>query len=325
MSAVSHVARDKAASASSESNTSFQTERAFYVKLGARGVWAADSIGHGLLRFGWDGVPLDEMHRGDWAAVRARIAAWHKHKPTITADTERLKDLATSTPEDVWITFHESKLWWCRLAAGPVEQDETSKFRRVVDGWRSSDVRGRELLANQIPSQIAKVQGFRATVCAVAERDTLRRLLAGEPGAAYLEIDAARAALVASIAHALRSLHWKDFETLVDLVFRQAGWRRRSLLGASMKYVDLELEEPVTGELYQVQVKAQADVPTFQAYVDQFAGGAFRRLYFVVSQPTAGLAALAGRTGDVELILPDQLAALVVDHGLTGWVQKRVQ
>lgn len=325
MSAVRHVARGDADSASFESDAPFRIEHAFYVKLGARGVWAADSIGHGLLRFGWDGVPLDEIHRGDWAAVRARIATWHKHKPTITADTERLKDLATSTPDDVWVTFHESRLWWCRLAEGRIEQDETSKFRRVLDGWRSSDVRGRELLANQIPGQIAKVQGFRATVCAVAERESLRRLLAGEPSAAYLEIDAARASLVASTAHALRSLHWKDFETLVDLVFRQAGWRRRSVLGASMKYVDLELEEPVTGELYQVQVKARADVPAFEAYVDQFTGGSFRKLYFVVHSPTASLAALNGQRADVELVLPDRLAALVVDHGLTAWLQERVR
>jgi len=182
-------------------------------------------------------------------------------------------------------------------------------------------VHGRELFANQIPCQIAKVQGLRATVYTVHESDTLGRLLAGEPSGAYTEISSARAALVVSVGDALRSLHWKDFETLVDLVFRQAGWRRRSVLGESMNYADLELEEPVTGDLYRVQIKARADVAAFEACVDQFASRAFRKLYFVVHPPTPSLTALAGRTGNVELVLPDPLAALVVDHGLTGWVR----
>lgn len=58
----------------------------------------------------------------------------------------------------------------------------------------------------------------------------------------------ARTALIDEVQGALRELHWKDFETLVDLLFRQAGWRRLSMLGETMKYADLELEEPINHE-----------------------------------------------------------------------------
>jgi len=303
----------------------FDFERAFYVKLGAAGSWAPDSIARGLLRLGWSAVPLTEIHAGDWDVVRARLEQEHSHKATVTADTRRLKDLADSTRADVWITFHDSHLFWCRLADGPIEEDSVSKFRRVRGGWRNTDLNGHPLLANQIPGQIAKVQGFRATVCSVRERDILRRLLAGEPSDAFIEIDAARAALVGAVAQALRNLHWRDFETLVDLVFQQAGWRRRSVLGTSMKYVDLELEEPITRELYQVQVKAGADVAEFEQYAELFAGGAFRRLYFVVHSPSPALAAVKPERENVELVLPERLASLVVDHGLTGWLLDRVR
>ena len=63
-------------------------------------------------------------------------------------------------------------------------------------------------------------------------------------------------------------MHWKDFETLVDLLFRQAGWRRLSVLGETMKYADLELEEPITMERYQVQIKSAADLGDFARYRD---------------------------------------------------------
>lgn len=287
--------------------------------------WAADSIANGLLRLGWGGVPLAEIHAGDWNAIRARLAREHTHKPTVSADTGRLRDLAESTRADVWVSFHESHLHWCRLADGPIEEDAVSKFRRVLGAWRKTDLQGRPLLANQIPGQIAKVQGFRATVCSIKERDVLRRLLAGEPSEAFVAIDAARTVLAVAVSEALRNLHWKDFETLVDLVFQQAGWRRRSMLGAAMKYVDLELEEPITGELYQVQIKSRADVTEFEEWAEQFAGGVFRKLYFVVHSPSPALARLEPARADVELVLPERLAALVVDHGLVGWVLERVR
>jgi hypothetical protein len=92
-----------------------------------------------------------------------------------------------------------------------------------------------------------------------------------------------------------------------------------------MKYVDLELEEPITKEMYQVQVKARADVAAFNASVDQFAGGVFRKLYFVVHSPTAALEATQSDGGDVELVPPERLAGMVVDHGLVSWVLSRVQ
>lgn len=134
-----------------------------------------------------------------------------------------------------------------------------------------------------------------------------------------------RASLAEAVSAALRNLHWTDFETLVDLVFQQAGWRRRSMLGATMKYVDLELEEPITGELYQVQIKSRSAVAEFHNWEAQFAGIVYRKRYFVVHSPSLALAALKPSRPDVELVLPDRLASLVVDHGLVGWVPERVR
>lgn len=93
-----------------------------------------------------------------------------------------------------------------------------------------------------------------------------------------------------------------------------------------MKYVDIELEEPVTGDLYQVQVKSTATVSDFVEYAKSFSPGSFRRLYFVVHSPDENLAEyqLVAK-GDVELILPKRLAQMVVQFGLTDWLFKKVR
>ncbi len=110
----------------------------------------------------------------------------------------------------------------------------------------------------------------------------------------------------------------------MDLVFRQAGWRRLSVLGETMKYSDLELEEPITSERYQVQIKSSADIREFRDYRDQFRGGGFRKLFFVVHHPTQALAG-ENSTTSVELVLPMRLATMVVDSGLVSWILAKIR
>lgn len=298
---------------------------AYYIKLGTKGKWAESSLRAGLLRFGWGGIPLAEIHARDWTKIRQRLGDEHARKATATSDTERLKDIVMSDERDVWVTFHASRLWWCRLADGEVEEDQVSRFRRVIGAWSDRDAKNRLLVISQLPGRIAQLQGYRATVCSVHEKEGLRRLLAAENSEAFDGISEAREALVAASATAIQRLHWKEFETLVDLIFRQAGWKRRSVLGETMKSVDLELEEPITGDAYQIQVKSKAGVPEFEQYCAEFSNEGFRRLYFVVHSPSAQLAALPPRADDIELVLPRQLGELVVDHGLVGWLRDRVR
>jgi len=58
--------------------------------------------------------------------------------------------------------------------------------------------------------------------------------------------------LAVAAKKAIEQLHWKDYETLVDLVFRDTGWIRVSILGQQVKGYDLELREPITQDKYQV-------------------------------------------------------------------------
>jgi hypothetical protein len=163
-------------------------------------------------------------------------------------DLNALRVAVASTEEDVWITFYAGCLWWCRLAPGAIEEDATSKFRRTAGGWSDCDVHGSQLQIANIPGILSQLQGFRGVICSVREANRLQSLPSAESSLAHQAVKRARAALTNEVRGALGELHWKDFETLVDLLFRQAGWRRLSMLGETMKYADLELEEPINHE-----------------------------------------------------------------------------
>jgi len=91
-----------------------------------------------------------------------------------------------------------------------------------------------------------------------------------------------------------------------------------------MKYVDMELEEPITGDLYQVQVKSDATIDDFKKYAELFSEGDFKKLYFVVHNSKEKWAN-APVYKNVELILQEHLAEMTVDLGLVNWLIKRIR
>ncbi len=109
---------------------------AYYIKLGRGGAWEADSIEHGRLRFGWRGQSITDINRGRWDHIKGQLQDEHTGKPQVaTNDFNRLKDIAESIPDDIWVTFHQSKLWWAHVAPGLVQEDLVSKFRDMAQPW----------------------------------------------------------------------------------------------------------------------------------------------------------------------------------------------
>jgi hypothetical protein len=299
---------------------------AYYIKLGTGGKWAEDSITRGIARIGWSEVPIDLIRERDWAAIDAIVRPLNKSPGAATSDARALQRFVLSKPDDIWTTFHDSRMWWGRLREGEIDQDEISKYRVLVGGWSDKSATGSALLINQLPGCLAQLQGFRATICKVHADEVLRRVLSATPSPEFEAVSQARNTLAAEVEKAIRLLHWKDFELLVDLVFRQSGWRRTSLLGETMRSVDLELEDTVAGDKYQVQVKSRADRAVLAACEAEFCAESFRRFYLVVHSPQGGLEAVDTPTdADVQLVKIDRLATMVVDAGLTGWLLDKIR
>lgn len=297
---------------------------AYYVKLGEGGKWEESSIKENKIRIGWREWPLEEINQGDWSAIKKRYGN-SKEESTVTRDINALRFIVESTSDDIWITFHKSQLWWCQLDKSGILEDEVSKYRLLSGIWHNQDINGHCLPVNQIPGSIAKIQRFSGTICKVHEVDSLRRLINDERSDAYRNILRIQKELTTEVEKGLKQLHWKDFETLVDLLFRNAGWHRVSLLGEAMKYADMELREPITGYMYQVQVKSKANLNEFKKYAQSFESEIYKRLYFVVHSPEESLASFKNDREDVELILPKRFAEMVVGFGLTDWLLTKIK
>ena len=216
-------------------------------------------------------------------------------------------------------------MWWCVLGSKEIFQDNKSKYRLVDGQWSNKDIQGNVLSINDIPGTLTKIQRFQGTVCRVRESDTLRRLLNVEPSPEYRDISTCEADLIKSVEKGLKKLHWKDFEILVDLMFRESGWRRISMLGGPMKFRDLELEDPITEDKYQVQIKSHATLGEFQGYAKEFDRQHHRKLYFVVHSPDKNLFTIKKIPQDVELILPRRLSEMVVRLGLVDWLKAHIK
>lgn len=297
----------------------------YYIKLGRNGCWEADSIARGILRIGWSQQSTEDIRTGQWERIEAQLRAEQPDKPGVaTTDLNRLKDIAESSPEDLWITFHGGKLWWTRLEAGPIESDAVSKFRRTAQGWHDCSLNGRLLVVNDLPGRIAMLQGFRGTACQVRDADLLARVLTGARSALAQRIEDGALALTGHLREAIAALHWKDFETLVDLVFRHAGWQRVSVLGQQAKGYDLELREPLIGNRYVVQVKSQAGLADVLHTAAQFAPDDYRKVFFVVHSPAKDLLAGVDIPEHVELVPPARLARLALEAGLVNWLESKV-
>ncbi len=173
---------------------------AYYIKLGRKGIWEASSISKSRLRFGRNNQSLDDINNARWDIIRDQLSHEHRGKSKVaTRDSNALQRICESTPQDVWITFFDSKLWWCRVGEAPIGEDSVSRYRELQKGWSCSDLNGEPLHINRLPGDLSKTQAFRGTVCRVRAKESLWRVLNHEPSREYEQIDSARKELAGTV------------------------------------------------------------------------------------------------------------------------------
>lgn len=213
-------------------------KNAYYVKLGRNGMWAESSLKTNIIRIGWKQQTLSDINSGRWEKIQKHLQREATDQGAATRDCRALRMLCDSTNDDIWITFHSNHLWWCKVVdPSRIQEDKVSKYRKV-HRWHRQNIFGEPLLITQLPGRIAKTQRFSGTICKVSEVDELARLINRQHSSEYTAIVYSRRDLCRHVETGLGRLHWKDFETLVDLLFRATGWRRVSVLGETMKFSD---------------------------------------------------------------------------------------
>ena len=306
------------------SQTSINFPYAYFIKLGRNGKWEKDCLEKSqTLRLSYDEVPHDLCIRQRWDEVQDFLETIGNDTGAATRHKNQIRLFYEADENSLWITFFGDRLYWCFSKPEIEKLSDDSKTRPAIGGWKSVDINDNPLQKAQLSGALLTVQGFRGTICQVKEHAYLRRKINGivQPDVEAALI--AQAEFEIRIEALIRKLNWKDFELLIDLIFRQAGWQRLSVIGKAEKTIDLDLLYPITNERFLVQIKSSAgqqELETFRIRMSEYQD--FSRAYFIVHSPSTKLD--VSEIDDVEVWLLKEVAHRVVLYGLADWVIGKV-
>jgi hypothetical protein len=299
----------------------------YFVKLGKNGEWEKDCLEVSqTIRLGYHETPHEFCLKGKWEKVQKIWQEKRDNPGTATRDKNQIRAFYESDDQVLWVTFFGDRLYWCFSKHEIMLLPDKSKTRPVIGQWSSTDISGKTLQKTQLSGALLRVQGFRGTICKVKESKYLVKKINGVVQPEIENALLAKAEFEAKIESLIRKLTWKDFELLVDLLFRQAGWQRMATLGKTQKTIDLDLYSPITDERILVQVKSSANLSTLQCFsegVSDFQDQDYDRAFFLVHTPANDLIQ-SKFYDDVEVWLVKDIARRVVLFGLAEWVIRKV-
>jgi hypothetical protein len=308
----------------SSSLSAIRPTRVRYIKLGGGGSWEKDCVDRNVIRIGFGTGKADRFsmcQRGRWGDLSKSFIAQGKNSGIANRFANELQLFFEDDGSTLWVTFVGERLYW-----GFVDQSRPAKspdgdgvFRCIRDEWRWKDIHDEPLTKDRLSGALTKITGFRGTSCDVDVSDYVIRRINGDKTPEVERALVASAAMKAASLGLMKLLGPRDFELLVDLVFTTSGWRRVGVLGKTQKTLDLDLVLPSTGERAFVQVKCETTSHELAKYVARIDDGPYAKMFYVFHSGTA-------KTDDarVTVIGPEQLADLVLDAGLVGWLIRKV-
>ncbi len=302
-----------------------KANKVLFIKLGQGGEYEKECIEEkNILKLGYIEADHELCLRRKWEAVKSHFESIDNTKSFVASShSNQIKQFYEEDESTLWITFYSNKLWWCFSSPQITQNADKTKSRPVIGKWSDKDINGEVLFAGNISGKLLKTQGFRGTICKVPESKYAIDKINSDQSKEVVEVENAMAHLRLKLMEVIRNLQWKDFETLVDLIFRQSGWQRSGDKGKTQKSIDLELFAPVTGEIAIVQVKSQSDLQEFLNYQEKFVSmGEYDYFFYVVHTAKEDLKAYKNESY-IKLYLDDKVAELTISAGLVEWVIKR--
>ena len=311
-----------------------------YIKLGLSGSWAQDCFKDGLIRLGF-ASGSQELNllasKGNWAEVRSYWLQYTRTPSVATAYTNQMREFFEDDGTTLWITIEDGFLYYGFSGGGPVipfgvEGDDSGYRKMSSAGWSNADLNNDPLRVDQLNGALTAVAGYRGTICSFKEpvEKYLRLKLEAKVGAEVKEAQLAKSQLLEKIKPLIQSLTWRDFEILIELIFGNSGWRRLSSTGGVQKTIDIELENPVTGDLAFVQIKSRSSQAELDSYIELHERSAHKRMFFVYHTSSSDLKVSDSEIYDSEekilsLWDVDRIAEQVFQNGLVDWVINRAK
>ena len=143
-----------------------------YIKLGPGGAWEAASLDGGRMDWGDADDPHELALAEDWEGARQVYLGLGLSPATATSHVRELKDFHTLGSDCLWITFARGYLWWGFAEPEVIHiRERTSaegvNYRKVIGGWRHTDIEGKPLLMEGLSSKLTQLAGYRRTICNV--------------------------------------------------------------------------------------------------------------------------------------------------------------
>ena len=139
-----------------------------YIKLGAGGDWEKWCLDNDAIRLGYESPYHNESVNGEWEIVRSYwLEARNGNEGAATRDINQIRDFYELTEDDLWITFHQRKLYWCKVSNAVEKLQDGSRVRKAIGKWSCKSLKGQVLTIENIDGRVTKVQGFRGTICSI--------------------------------------------------------------------------------------------------------------------------------------------------------------
>jgi len=305
-----------------------QPKEVRYIKLGECGRWAQKSFSEGVLCFGYHTIPHQVCERKDWNGVR-NLLSDRRSEGAKTAGVTEVRTFYEFGEDCLWITFADRHLWWAfahpevQWTGDGTSYDDPCRKRKTINGWRNTNICDKPLRFAELSSKLTKVARFRGTICKVPEEKYLLRRINADEEPVVARANDARRAMTEVAVEMIQGLHEDDFETLTALIFARSGWQPLTRVGGKLFDIDLEMEQPTTGEIAFVQVKSKAGQATVDDYLERFRGSSCDRFFFVCHSAQEKLT-LPDEPG-LHLFEGEQLADAAIKNGLYDWLIEKIR
>jgi Restriction endonuclease len=298
-----------------------------YIKLGENGKWASKALEQGIIPFGYRLIDHHSCLVGDWDEVRRKLIGMGRTAQGASQGLRELREFYDLPADTLWVTAADGHFWWT-FADGPVvgvageNVNEPARYRRTRAGWSNQSLTGRPLTVRGLSSALTRTANYQMTICTVKHADYLLRRIRDERNPLHTRATELMTELREIGLRMIQQLDWRDFETLVDLIFARGGWQRTSVLGKDQADVDLILNQPITGETAWVQIKSRASQAVLDDYLDRFRRDGSCDCFFFVCHSATGPLTLPAHPR-LHLWTGERLSDAAIDAGLLEWLIER--
>ena len=295
-----------------------------FIKLGRKGKYEKECIEKkSSIKLGYREIDHSSCINGDWKKVSEQMARINTFQTAITSHKNQIRRFYEEPESTMWISFYEGKLWYCYAKSNIILNDDGTKERKTLDGWKDVDANNNTLFIQFLSGRLTKVQSFRGTICDVKEKKYLIHKINNTQSEELANVEKNLKLLKENLEKLIKKLNPKDFEVFIDLIFRSAGWSRAGILGNNVKTIDIELLAPVTNERAVVQVKSESNMKKFQEYKNRLTSmDEYDKYFYVTHTPSSELQSYIDlqEESDIQIWDAKKLSDLSINAGLIEWL-----